>query len=147
MSTLKFHSHFLHITKLNLNAFKKLVIMSRSNVTFFTNAAKDRIETAAASWADLLDAHKVDIPTIDFNAVNVKEDGFTNEDFTLDKDDKTDTNATAVDQDGNVTVQVGKKELKLFAGDLRRRPPACHRQPSQAHHAQAAKLSSLQAQF
>ena len=96
MSTLKFHSHFLHITKLNLNAFKKLVIMSRSNVTFFTNAAMDRIETAAASWADLLDAHKVDIPTIDFNAVNVKEDGFTNEDFTLDKDEKTDTNATAV---------------------------------------------------
>ena len=70
--------------------------MSRSNVTFFTNAAKDRMETAAASWADLLDAHKVDIPTIDFNAVNVKEDGFTNEDFTLDKDEKTDTNATAV---------------------------------------------------
>ena len=70
--------------------------MSRSNVTFFTNAAKDRMETAAASWANLLDAHKVDIPTIDFNAVNVKEDGFTNEDFTLDKDEKTDTNATAV---------------------------------------------------
>ena len=96
MSTLEFHSHFLHIAKLNLNAFKKLVIMSRSNVTFFTNAAKDRIETAAASRADLLDAHKVDIPTIDFNAVNVKEDGFTNEDFTLDKDEKTATNATAV---------------------------------------------------
>ena len=52
-----------------------------------------------------------------------------------------------VDQDGKVTVQVGKKELKLFAGDLRRRPPACHRQPSQAHQAQAAKLSSRQAQF
>ena len=82
------------MTKLNLKAFRDLVSRTRSK-TFFANAHKDSLITAARSWVEILDRHNVDDHVIDLHAVK-ESDGFTSDELSLDKEEKAEKNSTVV---------------------------------------------------
>ena len=84
------------MTKLNMPAFKKLVNFSRSKMTCFSVASKEHMKTAVHAWIKLLDDHDVDEPLLDFHAVGDKVEGFSSDDLSLDKEEKAESNSTAV---------------------------------------------------
>ena len=80
------------MAKLNVIAFKKLVNLSRSKVTFLSCAAKEKMTTAVASWVEELDSNNEQDPPLNFYAVDAKEDGFTKDDLSLDKEETEEKN-------------------------------------------------------
>ena len=83
------------MSKLNIEAFRNLVKLSRTKFNYFAGTAKEHMATTAGSWVLLTEAHNGDKPIPDITAVKDK-DGNTQEELSLDKEEKSEKNLSVV---------------------------------------------------